>query len=91
MKITLSKWACDFCNRTEDEAAHIVTTPSEVAICDECVATCTEIIGYSEKGGAQRVHNWKYRGIPPEVKIQHPDLFLTELLGPTKKRSKEGK
>ncbi|WP_419687243.1 hypothetical protein ACN22W_08310 [Burkholderia theae] len=49
------------------------------------------LLGYSEKGGAQRVHNWKYRGIPPEVKIQHPDLFLTELLEPTKKRTKEGK
>lgn len=38
------------------------------------------LLGYDEKGGAQRVHNWKFRGIPPEVKIQRPDLFLTELI-----------
>ncbi|AYQ38312.1 MULTISPECIES: ClpX C4-type zinc finger protein [Burkholderia cepacia complex] len=55
MKITLSKWACDFCNRTEDEAAHIVTTPSEVAICDECVATCTEIIVEAKKPSGVKV------------------------------------
>lgn len=38
------------------------------------------LLGYSEKGGAQRVHNWKSRGIPPEVKLQRPDLFLADLL-----------
>lgn len=38
------------------------------------------LLGYDEKGGAQRVHNWKFRGIPPEVKIQRPDLFLAELI-----------
>lgn len=37
------------------------------------------LLGYSE-GGAQRVHNWKHRGIPSEVKLQRPDLFLTELI-----------
>ncbi|MBU9340685.1 ClpX C4-type zinc finger protein [Burkholderia multivorans] len=43
------KWTCDFCNRTEDEVAHIVVTPSEVAICDECVATCTELIAEAKE------------------------------------------
>ncbi len=38
------------------------------------------LLGYEEKGGAQRVHNWKYRGIPPEVKLQRPDLFLMDLI-----------
>lgn len=32
-----------------------------------------------EKGGAQRVQNWRVRGIPPQVKIDHPDLFLMDL------------
>lgn len=50
------KWICDFCNRTEDEVADIVVTPSEVAICDECVATCTEIIAEAKK--------------PPDVKVR---------------------
>lgn len=26
--------------------------------------------------GTQRVFNWIRRGIPPEVKLQRPDLFL---------------
>ncbi|WP_081056187.1 ClpX C4-type zinc finger protein [Burkholderia vietnamiensis] len=43
------KWTCDFCNRTEDEVADIVVTPSEVAICDECVATCAEIIAEASR------------------------------------------
>ncbi|WP_244140921.1 ClpX C4-type zinc finger protein [Burkholderia vietnamiensis] len=49
MKINVSKWVCNFCNRTEDEVAHIVVTQSEVAICDECVATCAEIIAEAKK------------------------------------------
>ncbi|WP_111996834.1 ClpX C4-type zinc finger protein [Burkholderia cepacia] len=43
------KWICDFCNRTEDEVAHVVVTQSEVAICSECVVLCTEIIAASKK------------------------------------------
>ncbi|WP_086922262.1 hypothetical protein [Variovorax sp. JS1663] len=27
-------------------------------------------------GGAQRVTNWLKRGIPAQVKVDHPDLFL---------------
>lgn len=38
------------------------------------------LLGYPEKGGAQRVHNWKFRGIPAEVKLQRPDLFLPDLI-----------
>lgn len=38
------------------------------------------LLGYPDKGGVQRVHNWKTRGIPAEVKIQRPDLFLTDLI-----------
>lgn len=24
------------------------------------------------------VYNWTYRGIPPKVKVDHPDYFLTD-------------
>lgn len=30
-------------------------------------------LGYS----VQRVQNWKERGIPAQVKLDHPELFLT--------------
>ena len=29
-----------------------------------------------EKGGIQRVSNWMKRGIPAQVKVDHPKLFL---------------
>lgn len=28
------------------------------------------------KGGTQRVHNWRTRGIPARVKLERPDIFL---------------
>lgn len=39
-----------------------------------------ELLGY-DKGGVQRVHNWRTRGIPPKVKLERPDLFLKERQG----------
>ena len=40
-----------------------------------------ELLCYDKsKGGAQRVWNWKARGIPPEVKLERPDLFLPGLV-----------
>lgn len=43
-------------------------------------AQLAERLGYSAKaGGIQRVHNWRRRGIPAAVKLQHPDLFLLDL------------
>ena len=34
-----------------------------------------KLLKFNSKGGAQRVQNWKTRGIPSEVKLNHPDLF----------------
>lgn len=36
-----------------------------------------ERLGYIKAGGVQRVQNWKARGIPARVKLDHPDLFLS--------------
>jgi len=36
------------------------------------------LLGYSKPGSVQRVQNWKRRGIPAEVKVERPDLFLRE-------------
>ena len=39
-------------------------------------AVCA-LLGYDKaKGGLQRVHNWRVRGIPPKVKLERPDVFL---------------
>lgn len=37
-----------------------------------------ELLGFSKSGGAQRVHNWRVRGIPPSVKLQFPNVFLLD-------------
>jgi hypothetical protein len=40
-----------------------------------------KLLGYdSMRGGTQRIQNWKKRGIPADVKLKWPELFLTELL-----------
>jgi hypothetical protein len=43
-------------------------------------AAVAGLLGYDKaKGGTQRVHNWKTRGIPDRVKVRRPDLFLADL------------
>ena len=37
-----------------------------------------QLLGWPKNGGAQRVQNWLSRGIPPAVKVQRPDLFLSD-------------
>lgn len=34
------------------------------------------LLGYPKHGGVQRIQNWMTRGIPAQVKLDHPDLFL---------------
>lgn len=34
-----------------------------------------QLLGF-EKNGAQRVHNWIERGIPSDVKLAHPEIFV---------------
>lgn len=31
-----------------------------------------------KNGGVQRVHNWIKRGIPAQVKVDNPELFLNK-------------
>jgi len=39
-----------------------------------------ERLGYEKPGGVQRVQNWLARGIPPKVKLEHPELFLQRIV-----------
>ena len=47
-----------------------------------------EELGFPKNGGAQRVQNWIYRGIPSRVKLSRPDLFLRDLSFAATKRKK---
>ena len=55
MKVT--RYACNFCGKTQDEVAHIVAGPG-VDICSECVALCVETLavkaGVEINAGAPR-------------------------------------
>jgi hypothetical protein len=37
-----------------------------------------KLLGLTGPGGVQRVSNWRTRGIPASVKIEHKQYFLTE-------------
>lgn len=46
-----------------------------------------ELLGFDKKaGGVQRVQNWLTRGIPAEVKLAHPGIFLKDLIKPRKQK-----
>jgi hypothetical protein len=38
-------------------------------------AKVAELLGYEKHGGVQRVQNWKERGIPASVLLDHPTIF----------------
>lgn len=39
-------------------------------------AKVAEILNLKQPGGRFRVQNWKTRGIPSKIKVDHPDIFL---------------
>ncbi|MGE8691501.1 MAG: hypothetical protein ACN6PJ_30440 [Achromobacter sp.] len=44
-----------------------------------------ELMGIlDEPGAVQRVSNWKRRGIPAEVRLAHPDLFVKPVYAPAR-------
>ena len=44
-------------------------------------AKVAELLGFG-RGGVQRVHNWRARGIPARVKLEHGELFKSEITPP---------
>lgn len=43
-------------------------------------------LGLVQPGGVQRVSNWQFRGIPANVKLERPDLFLPHLTTPRRRK-----
>lgn len=43
-------------------------------------AKVADLLGYRDESGTQRVWNWTKRGIPSQVKIDNPEIFLPHLL-----------
>ncbi len=40
----MADYRCSFCGKKQDQVKKLIGGPSRVAICDECVALCREII-----------------------------------------------
>lgn len=38
----------------------------------------SRLLGYPRENGPQRVWNWMERGIPAQVKLDHPELFISK-------------
>ena len=56
----------------------------------DALGGCTKVadlLGLPKQGGAQRVSNWKSRGIPAEVKLAYPSIFLVNMPLPSAARS----
>lgn len=56
----------------------------------DALGGCTKVadlLGLPKQGGAQRVSNWKSRGIPAEVKLAYPEIFLVNMPSPSAARS----
>ena len=48
MKANRLVFFCDFCRKSQDEVAQIIGGPDNIAICNECVAICVELIKEEE-------------------------------------------
>lgn len=49
-------------------------------------AKVAQLLGYEKDGGVQRVHNWLHRGIPSDVKLEFPHVFLRHLVAPRSRK-----
>ena len=43
-------------------------------------AAVARLLGLQGRHAVQRVSNWRIRGVPSDVKIQHPEVFLRHLM-----------
>jgi hypothetical protein len=74
----LTSWLNMVCNTAMSKIRTQRTPHSDKAVIDE-LGGSTELakrLGLDPaRGGVQRVDNWKYRGIPAAVRLQHLRLF----------------
>lgn len=50
----------------------------------------SRLLGLPDKGGPQRVQNWKKRGIPAQVKLDWPEIFMVPAADTTPKAAQHG-
>jgi ATP-dependent Clp protease ATP-binding subunit ClpX len=40
----VKRMACNFCGKSQDEVIVMIAGPNDIAICNECVELCAEIV-----------------------------------------------
>jgi ATP-dependent Clp protease ATP-binding subunit ClpX len=65
-----SQYLCSFCNKSQDEVDRLIAGPNGVAICDECVALCGEIIAEEQAQKEPASSSFHLKQIPPPRRIR---------------------
>ena len=66
---------CSFCYRTARQARRFVAGPDGVAICDQCVALCNEILSEEESDRLPLSHSPRSI-LPPQLIYHHLDEYV---------------
>jgi ATP-dependent Clp protease ATP-binding subunit ClpX len=70
-----SSLSCSFCSKTQQQDIKIITGPSGVYICSDCIKLCLDII-HESSDGSKRV-SWGSKSVPPPQKIkEHLDQYV---------------
>jgi ATP-dependent Clp protease ATP-binding subunit ClpX len=62
-------YCCSFCHRSQEEVDRLITGPEGVAICDECVALCSEVIAQERAERELQESGFRLGEIPPPRRI----------------------
>jgi ATP-dependent protease Clp ATPase subunit len=54
------QWCCSFCGKSQDQVQRLIGGPGGVAICDQCVALCAQILAEPELEAPPREHGVNY-------------------------------
>ncbi len=65
-----SQYRCSFCSKSQGEVDRLITGPNGVAICDECVALCAEIIAEEQAQQEPARSGFHLKEIPPPRRIR---------------------
>ncbi|MDR1193714.1 MAG: ATP-dependent Clp protease ATP-binding subunit ClpX [Peptococcaceae bacterium] len=68
---------CSFCGKSQDVVAKLVAGPTNVFICDECVALCNQIIGAALEEPTPEELSW-HKVLPPKEIKELLDQYVID-------------
>lgn len=67
---------CSFCGKTETQANQLVSGPDGVHICDECIATCNEMMA---QNAIEQVREDERLLTPQEIKARLDEYVISRI------------